>query len=343
MMTPAHGTAHDRSLRYGTAPVEPHSQLPESSLPPPHAKLVRDSLRLFEERPINTISLCSTLDAGTLLTRFPERPLYVCDAYVAGIERGHLESYGLVHDNIVNIDHHADIDAMARRISSGNLADEYVRLHGPLTGAERVIIHHTDCDSVISALLLRGLLPRDPLFTDAVIAADHTAEPHPVADLLQALSSERDLRFSTEELTKLLRREPLSPRAQELLQILLNERAEAFEVVRAGAFIREGGVAWACFDHTVEGSYFPALIPEAEVIVLGFPHRADPRKWVVRTRLGNCARAGATLLGFNITSELDETWGGRWNAGSNSRGGGSDVHPGEYVKFIAKKLATLPA
>jgi hypothetical protein len=37
--------------------------------------------------------------------------------------------------------------------------------------------------------------------------------------------------------------------------------------------------------------------------------------------------------------EWDTGYGGRWNAGSNKRGKGTNVPPDEYAKFVAEHLA----
>jgi len=85
------------------------------------------------------------------------------------------------------VDHHAPVPSMARRVSSANLALRYVRQCGVLPSEAVVLISHTDCDSVLAAGILRGILPPLDAFGEAVMAADHTGAPNDISDLLQSV------------------------------------------------------------------------------------------------------------------------------------------------------------
>lgn len=52
----------------------------------------------------------------------------------------------------------------------------YVKEEGIASPADCVVINHTDCDSVLSSAIIRGILPPEKRFGDAAIAADHTGE-----------------------------------------------------------------------------------------------------------------------------------------------------------------------
>ncbi|MFW6231215.1 MAG: hypothetical protein ACOC32_04300, partial [Nanoarchaeota archaeon] len=63
---------------------------------------------------------------------FPNHKLCICDFYVQGAEDGELKPYGIIYEDMMNIDHHAPIEAMSRYVSSGVLASEYLKEHEPL-------------------------------------------------------------------------------------------------------------------------------------------------------------------------------------------------------------------
>jgi hypothetical protein len=115
---------------------------------------------------------------------------------VSGAERWDSVPGGYADGRIVNVDHHAPTSRMAQPISSTNLALERVRAVGLPSGDTRLVITHTDCDSVLTAGILSGRLDAEDRYGDAAIAADHTGEPNEIADLLQALDGRRDVELS---------------------------------------------------------------------------------------------------------------------------------------------------
>ncbi len=127
------------------------------------------------------------------------------DFYIEGIDRrGYLDG-GILHlYDILNIDHHAPLKEFTKHISSTNLAIAWVKKNGVLNKNYTVVLNHTDCDSVLSSFIIRGIFPPHEIFGEAAIAADHTGEENKIADLLQALQYKRDLEFSVRNL-KLLR------------------------------------------------------------------------------------------------------------------------------------------
>jgi hypothetical protein len=132
----------------------------------------------------------------------------------------------------------------------------------------RVIISHTDCDSVISPLIVRGLLPPDRIFGEAVIAADHTGEENLISDLLQALYVRRDFNFSARNLALLLQGEPLDRSAQKLVDKRSRDRRETIETVFSGNAVKQSGdLTIVYMNSNMLNQFMPVLFPEASVIL----------------------------------------------------------------------------
>ncbi len=262
---------------------------------------------------------------------FERAPQVLCDAYVEDIkEFATLTAWGWVHGASENIDHHAPHPTFETAISSANLALRRVEAHGLSPAEVPVRITHTDCDSILSAGIVSGVLPAEGMFGEAAIAADHTGEANLIADLLQAIENTRSLDVSFGALEALLTGHTLPEHADRALDQRLRRREQAAAAVRDGRFTIEDGFAWADFDEAMEGEFFPALLPEARVIVTASPDPVLPGVRQIRARLGRGARAGETLhtLGLSL---YDPRYGGRWNAGSNRRGGGTERSASEWV------------
>jgi hypothetical protein len=275
------------------------------------------------------------------LARFPGSVI-VCDCYVAGIERGEEVPGGYARGRIVNVDHHADTPRMRRRISSANLAIERVRACGVASADSAVVINHTDCDSILSGGIVAGRLEPDDEYGVAAIAADHTGEAHPIADLLQALDRERDVELSFRSLDALRHGRPLEVRAQAALDDRRRKRQAAASAVASGLMQMDGPIAWGVFEETLQGEFFPALLPEAVVILAMAPHRDLPDgRLEMKLRLGAKAPEWLTLHG--LVADFDPGFGGRWNAGANKRPkdgrpGGSEVAPEKYAAEVRRRV-----
>ncbi len=262
---------------------------------------------------------------------FERAPQVVCDAYVEDIKKfATLTAWGWVHGASENIDHHAPDPTFETAISSANLALRRVDARGVVPAEVPVRLTHTDCDSILSAGIVSGVLPADDAFGEAAIAADHTGAAHPIADLLQAIENTRSLAISFEALEALLAGHTLPEHADRALAERLERRAQAEAAVREGRFTIDDGFAWADFDDAMEGEFFPTLLPEARVIVTASPDPVLPGVRQIRARLGQAARAGETLHSLGL-SRYDVRYGGRWNAGSNRRGGGTVLSASEWV------------
>lgn len=273
----------------------------------------------------------------TVLAAAPEGTIYACDFYVEGAERGDEVTGGYRLGRLVNIDHHAPTPLMARRVSSANLALDHVRAHGVAGPSETVVINHTDCDSVLSSAIMAGDLPPEPRFGQAAIAADHTGQEDSIADLLQGLDPYRDRDLSLRNLGLLLAGHELEVVAQQGLNDRRRKRDRAARLV--GRFQLVGSLAWAVLDEVIDGELFPPLLPQAVVILVASP-RDEQGQWNMKLRLGLAAPEGLTLHALKL-AEIDPHYGGRWNAGSNRRGGGTAMSPERYAELLAARLEPL--
>jgi hypothetical protein len=242
----------------------------------------------------------------------------------------------------MSIDHHGDIASLYRPISSANLALTWVRNGGgPAGPGSLVVVHHADCDSVLSSAIVAGEIEPLEIYGEAAIAADHTGEPHEIADLLQALEERVNRELSLRVLRTFIETGRIDDEAAPLLALRRAKRNAALDVAKSGAFtVEAGGLAWAVLDEgRVEGEFFPAALAsvgiEASVIVIFAPQRNGSTK--VKLRLGLGAPAGFTLKELRL-EEFDSNYGGRWNAGSNSRGGGTTLAPRDYAAELQKRL-----
>ena len=184
---------------------------------------------------------------------------------------------------------------------------------------------------------MMGFLEPDDNLVAASIAADHTGEAMAIADLLRALDEGRTGDRTDDQYLESLRNVlflragmPLELCARRALDLRLTRRAAAERLVREGRFTRAGSVAWAVLDEEIDSAFFPALIPDAALIMVALRLPELPDRWVMKLRLGLAAPPGLTLNLLGI-SEWDPAFGGRWNAGSNKRGGGTTISPPDYA------------
>lgn len=288
---------------------------------------------------LHLLPLTNCVSAADVLSASPTGTLYACDFGVDGAEIFTPQPWGYEQGRIINIDHHADTPVMRRRVSSTNLALSRVEAHGIASTGETVVINHTDCDSVLSAALLCGdLEPTDELGV-AAIAADHTGDENAIADLLQALDKRRDYGYSLDNLRRLLKGQTLDADAQTDLDKRSAQRQSAAELVASGGFVQREGVAYAVTAQPIFGELLPPLLPDARLILLFSPRPGDETKWNCKTRIGNAAPADFPMS--RLIKAVDAGYGGRWNAGSNTRSGGSAVPPEIYVELVIEQVKSL--
>lgn len=280
--------------------------------------------------------LSEAVPRESLLAEHPKGEIFACDFYVIEAETGLEVTGGYQIERIVNIDHHAPTPRMNRPVSSTNLAIERVSDQGPAGADDAIVINHTDCDSLLSSAIMAGELPPDPVYGEAAIAADHTGAEHAIADLLQSLDHLRDFELSRRSLARHLQGKVLDPVAQVALARRCHRRGKARDAVENGEFQLIGKIAWAEFDHAMDGEFFPDLLPEAIIIVTASPRDYHDGHWNTKLRLGEAAPEGFTLHDLDM-AELDPGYGGRWNAGSNRRGGGTVLDPEAYAEQVARR------
>lgn len=270
-----------------------------------------------------------------------------CDCYVAGIERqGTTKPWGWQYGPHENIDHHAPVDEMARQVSSANLAILRVEVLGHALPGDHILITHTDCDSILSAGIVAGRLDPHDRYGAAAIAADHTGEPNDIADLLQAIQNHRELDFAFKMLAYLEAGTRLPANARQMLDNRLRKRDQAAEDVAQGRVAHLGsGIYFAQFDHETDGEFFPALLPAARLILIGMPppEPEKARPWVIKVRRGLAMPDGRDLRHLDL-EQFDNNYGGRWNAGSNKRGGGTAMAPRQWAEGLVEWVgARLPS
>ena len=330
---PQKDTQHEEALYEAAAALSLSEDLREEIV-----RSLKESLPLES---INLIPLRSRISIDDLREVVPEGPIAVCDFYIDDIELADAVAGGYWHqeEDLLNIDHHAPTQSMFRFVSSGSLAIEYVTEHGPLTDDTALIINHTDCDSMVSALIMRGIIPAHQVFDDAVIAADHTGAEHPIADLLQALDVARDPEFSARNLALLLEGAPLEEAALALYQRRMEGRRLTEEHIQRGSHWNLDEIYVVPYIKGLRSEFLPALLPNAAVIMtVDEDHKLDGRK-TSRLRLGEAAPEGFTLFDLQMSTEVDTAFGGRWNAGSNKRGGGTDLDAGDYATRVYEQYS----
>lgn len=232
---------------------------------------------------------------------------------------------------VYSYDHHGPDERMEKiDITSTSLAMEVMRRKK--TPFERVYVTHTDTDSVLSAfILLTGIL--DDRLSEAAVAADHTGAENYIADVLQSLTELRDIEFSFLCLHSILHDRPLPEEAQKHLKMRLNDRKRAAQYIQEGVIAHVGnGVYAGRFEEMLPGELLPALIPEAKIIVLVSQLKSGLKE--IKVRAGLKFPSGMSLNRLGI-----QGYGGRWNAGSTKRYGGTPE--GDVDAFIDQLIKSL--
>jgi hypothetical protein len=289
-----------------------------------------DNIYLVEKKPHNS--------PGELRSAFPQRRVCVCDFRIDGSEMGRIGENGATeYDGLLIIDHHIPIPQMQRQISSTIIAVAYVRQHGPLGAEWAIVINHTDADSILSALVMAGRLAAEDDWGAAAVAADHSGAENLLGDVLQALEDDRELEKSIVVALELSADAGSLAEMADVRQKVQKRQAVRQvlrEQVEKGAFHWHGEIAWIVLDEKIDAGLAPALLPDAGVIVIASPMPAgSPKPWRIRTRLG------MGIEGIDLSQLGLPDSGGRWNAVSTSRHGGTNIEPQTYVSILADKLA----
>lgn len=291
-------------------------------------------------RPIQLLPLTQSLSLNDL-DEIVGDLLIVADAYMDSAETWTPAAWGWRTEQrdrrICNVDHHAPVPRMRRAISSGNLAIEFVG-ENPDMSEGIVVINHCDCDSIVAAAILSGRVEASDELGQAVIAADHSGEPNRIADTLQPLESLRDLNLSLFTLDQLISGKTLPEKAQQLYEFRMEERIFWEKEIGKGGVVKWiGPVALLESEQRIPAEMLTSVLPEAAVIITSKPLNSEC--WVMKVRLGRAGMGSSNLSLNNLGIELfDPAFGGRWNAGSNNRGGGTKLTPQEYAEKVASAI-----
>ena len=301
------------------------------SAPTTNLTYVKQPILLIPHRDHFTLEYLASLGNG---------PILACDFYAEGAENWTDVPGGYESGRVINIDHHAPHPRMWRHVSSTNLAMERLAELGPESEDSLVVISHTDCDSVLSSGIMSGELPPDPTFGAAAIAADHTGEENEIADLLQSFANQRDIQLSLRNL-RLFMEGGAAALEEVALTALADRRRKclaAADLVARGEVKIDAHLAVGEFNEKIDGEFFVPLLADAWAILLFSPRGCD--KWDVKLWLGKSAPEGASIHNTRM-AEVDPNYAGRWNAGSNSRNGGTMIHPAEYKAAVLERLPLI--
>jgi hypothetical protein len=270
---------------------------------------------LVEKKSENTVS--------ELKDRFPSKKICVCDFYVSGSEHGKIDENGVTnYCDLLVVDHHIpDPCYTSWKITSTVIANKFVTINGPLIDEYVIVVNHTDTDSILSSLIMSGILKPETEYCDqAAIAADHTGKENVISDLLQSFEDDRNLKTSIEMLFKILEKR-------------FWVRKEMKRRIAKNEFEMNDGIALITTNQKIDACLLLDALPAAKAIVVASPMRKGSKgKWRIRVRLGNSSN-GIQLNKLDLTDT-----GGRWNAVSTARNGGTNIEPEKYLEMLRDKI-----
>lgn len=299
---------------------------------------------------ITLIPLTDRVDSGSLRQAIGNHKHIMCfDFHVTSsaseeilLPDSTLVGYKDPETNVSWIDHHAPDRRMWRTVSTTPLVCRYVENYGTVGSEVHPVLNHTDADSVLAVWTAMGLLDhRDPRFSQAALAADHTGEPNDIADLLNGIEDTRDVEFSWFCLIHHLSNTPLPARAKQGLDRRRRDREEALEAVARGEFQqmypgvyvheRQGSGT-----HPMRTEFVAYALPHAQVIVTSAP-RIGIDGYDYKIRIGPQWPAGHSLHELQLPQ-----FSGRWNAGGTMRASvPANLRPEQYADEIHRRLGNI--
>jgi hypothetical protein len=103
-----------------------------------------------------------------------------------------------------------------------------------------------------------------------------------------------------------------------------------------GEFKMDGGIAYILLDRKIDAGLLPFFFPAADAVIVAWPMpKGSKGKWGIKTRLGIATKD----IALN-KMDLPDT-GGRWNAVSTTRHGGTDTDLEEYVKIVKRNIERI--
>ena len=268
---------------------------------------------LVKKKPENT--------ASELKDIFPSKKICVCDFYVSDSENGKIKGSGITDfSDLLVVDHHMPDPYMMQQISSTLIANKFVSEHGPLNDEYVIVINHTDTDSILSSLIMGGKLKPDSEYDKAAIAADHTGKENIISDLLQSFEDDRNLKTSIEVLLKIMEKR-------------LWVRKEMKALIQDRKFEMHNDIALIKTEKKIDACLLLDALTNVKVVVVASPMpKGSQRKWRIRVRSSISGKVVA-LNKLNLPNT-----GGRWNAVSTSRYGGTDMEPKMYVEMLRHEI-----
>ena len=288
----------------------------------------KDRIKVINQKPVNTKDELISI-AGT-------DKVCACDFYVDGSERWLADGHILMEGRFLNIDHHSSLEELKSRISSGNIAASFVKKYGILDDDYIVVLNHLDCDSVVSSFIMLGILEPEPRLIRSVISADHTGDKDDIADLLQALEDTKNLDLIAKNLFDVMDGDEPEEEAKRLLRIREKNRERIASMVEMKRFHKEGDVSYMVTESNLDPALLVSLLPESVAIMVSSvskePEPRDEQRWDHRIRLG-MKMEGISMKDLDLPD-----FGGRWNAGSTRRNGGTKIPPKRYAYILDRKL-----
>lgn len=150
-----------------------------------------------------------------------------------------------------------------------------------------------------------------------------------MSELRSVEASLRNLRF-------LLQGNGLEENALLLLRKRQEERTDVRQYIAQGHAEKIGQVYLLITKTKIDAGLVPAFLPDARIIVVATPC-VDQSKWEIAVRVGLARSEELSLDTLDINS-FDPAYGGRWNAGSNRRGGGTIIEPWDYALALDQML-----
>ncbi len=311
----------------------------------------------FLKAPFHMMPLQKTPTVQDVRQAVQKGPVIVCDLYIQDIEKegtpivskdGTLLGYR--KGEIINIDHHGPEEEKLGLLSTGPQSGIFLRdLGDTLAPNIPVATHHTDCDSILSCLQMLRVLQPHPILDRAALSADHTCLPDPIADVLQEMTElkqepgyEKEAwRLKRFSLGVLLFEQIVTGRGvegRELLEKLQHirqeKRALANQIFARRDFESFDNGALILVQQGIDSEFLPAVFRDAAIILSVSPRTDNSGKHNIRIRLGaNALNRGITRAKLNLEA-FDPAAGGRMDAGSNERGGGTHLAPLEYAERV---------
>ncbi|MFA5306986.1 MAG: hypothetical protein WC365_06075 [Candidatus Babeliales bacterium] len=281
---------------------------------------------------ITLLSLCKSIKIEDLQSQFPASTIYACDFYIEGIEKETSIIGGFRSKTIINIDHHAPIEDMANFTTSTSLAVAYVQSYGSARNDEKIVINHTDCDSILSSLVIAGILQPKEEYKYAALCADHTGEISEISEILQALEKERDLELSSQALLYFVSTGKIAQNVMPYISAYKACRERVRDFISNAYYVDD--IAVVQIDNKIQSLMLLPYFPQAKIIMAISPHSLYPEKTAISIIRGPMAPKNLYIN----TLPLPQEFGGRWNMGSNKRSGGTSFPIDSYIKIIQEAL-----